>query len=69
MPRTIMEIDEDGNVQTSHSGFIGRGCLKFAETFREIARGLGLKIDVEKLEATPEMNGIPLVQRQTVSRK
>lgn len=69
MPKTIMEIDEDGNVKTTHAGFVGRGCLKFAEAFRELARGLGLKIDVEKIEATPDMNGIPNVQRQTVGQK
>lgn len=64
MREIIVEIDEDGRATIRTKGFRGPICLAEIEKLKARLKALGVEVDVEKQEKTPEF-----YQTQTTSQQ
>jgi len=64
MKEIIVEIDPDGRATIATKGFRGSSCLAEIEKLKARLKALGVEVDVEKQERTPEFYQTQTTQQQ-----
>jgi hypothetical protein len=54
MPEILFEIDKNGKVRALYKGYVGGACLETAKRLAQALKNLGIEVETEKLEPTPE---------------
>lgn len=64
MREVLVEIDQDGRATITTKGFRGPSCLAEIEKLKARLKALGVEVDVERQEKTPEFYQTETQQQQ-----